>query len=231
MASSLPSGETYIDGIGVGACGIDLHSSSVITSTGVALLSSSEGAVLDGDRSGYIAMSQDSLAVAIEGTTVEGNAVGAPSPEVTVLEVKGASVERKIVGIIQGVCTYKVTVIEGTFHIGIALIATGIFSGVNGHTVEYPCAFAPAEKHPLQKEAVQKCFSEALPEPWCAGNITVNIEDLPVDEFAVDTNNFPEAGRILKENHLAVPTDKLLHSGYCVYPVYKLTLENFFKEG
>ena len=47
---------------------------------------------------------------------------------------------------------------------------------LNGHTVECPCAFAPAEKHPLQKEAVQKCFSEALPEPWCAGNITVNID-------------------------------------------------------
>ena len=47
---------------------------------------------------------------------------------------------------------------------------------LNGHTVEYPCAFAPAEKHPLQKEAVQKCFSEAMPEPWCAGNIAVNID-------------------------------------------------------
>lgn len=46
----------------------------------------------------------------------------------------------------------------------------------NGHTVERPCDFAPAEKHPLQKEAVQKCFSEAMPEPWCAGNITVNID-------------------------------------------------------
>ena len=47
---------------------------------------------------------------------------------------------------------------------------------LNGHTVGYPCAFAPAEKHPLKKEAVQKCFSEAMPEPWCAGNIVVNID-------------------------------------------------------
>lgn len=47
---------------------------------------------------------------------------------------------------------------------------------LNGHIVERPCAFAPAEKHPLQKEAVQKCFSEAMPEPWCAGNIMVNID-------------------------------------------------------
>lgn len=68
------------------------------------------------------------------------------------------------------------------------------------------------------------------PEEGPFANITVNIEDLPVDEFAVDTNNFPEAGKILRQNHLAVPTDKLLHSGYCVYPVYKLTLEDFFKE-
>ena len=47
---------------------------------------------------------------------------------------------------------------------------------INGHTVESACAFAPAEKHPLQVDAVQKCFSEALPEPWCAGNIKVNID-------------------------------------------------------
>lgn len=46
---------------------------------------------------------------------------------------------------------------------------------INGETFSCTCDFAPAEKHPLQVEAVEKCFSEAMPEPWCAGKIQVNI--------------------------------------------------------
>ena len=47
---------------------------------------------------------------------------------------------------------------------------------INGETFSCTCDFAPAEKHPLQRDAVIKCFSEALPEPWCAGKIDVNID-------------------------------------------------------
>ena len=47
---------------------------------------------------------------------------------------------------------------------------------INGENFSTACNFAPAEKHPLQRDAVIKCFSEALPEPWCAGKIDVNIE-------------------------------------------------------
>ncbi len=47
---------------------------------------------------------------------------------------------------------------------------------VNGENFSCECDFAPAEKHPLQSDAVQKCFSEALPDPWCAGNINVKID-------------------------------------------------------
>ena len=63
------------------------------------------------------------------------------------------------------------------------------------------------------------------PEEGPFANITVNIEDLPVDEFAVDVNNFPQAIGILAENRLAEFTGKQLRSGYCIYPVYKLTVE------
>ena len=47
---------------------------------------------------------------------------------------------------------------------------------INGEEFSCTCDFAPAEKHPLQVEAVEKCFSEAMPEPWCAGKIQVNID-------------------------------------------------------
>lgn len=61
-------------------------------------------------------------------------------------------------------------------------------------------------------------------------NITVNIEDLPVDEFAVDVNNFPQALRVLKENRIAKPTGKQVRSGFCMYPIWKLTIDEFLKE-
>ena len=54
--------------------------------------------------------------------------------------------------------------------------AQKISLAVNGENFFSACDFAPAEKHPLQVDAVQKCFSEALPEPWCAGDIKVKID-------------------------------------------------------
>lgn len=63
------------------------------------------------------------------------------------------------------------------------------------------------------------------PEEGPFSNITVNIEQLPVDEFAVDVNNFPSALRILVDNNIAHPTEKVLRSGYCIYPVWKLNEE------
>ena len=66
------------------------------------------------------------------------------------------------------------------------------------------------------------------PEEGPFANITVNIEELPADEFAVDVNNFPDALGILVENRIAEYAGKQLRSGYCIYPVYRLILE---KEG
>ena len=66
------------------------------------------------------------------------------------------------------------------------------------------------------------------PEEGPFANITVNIEELSADEFAVDVNNFPDALGILVENRIAEYAGKQLRSGYCIYPVYRLILE---KEG
>ena len=66
------------------------------------------------------------------------------------------------------------------------------------------------------------------PEEGPFANITVNIEELSADEFAVDVNNFPDALGILVDNNIAEFAGKQLRSGYCIYPVYRLILE---KEG
>lgn len=66
------------------------------------------------------------------------------------------------------------------------------------------------------------------PEDGPFANITVNIKDLPADHFCVDINNFPEAETILTENKLAEPTEVSFRSGFCIYPVYKLTMDKFF---
>ena len=77
----------------------------------------------------------------------------------------------------------------------------------------------------LHKNLVLTLFD---PEEGPFSNITVNIEELPLLEFAVDTNNFPQATTVLHENKLAEPTEKVLRSGFCIYPVWKLTLDKFF---
>lgn len=41
----------------------------------------------------------------------------------------------------------------------------------------------------------------------------------------VDTNNFPEVEKFLKENELAIPVDDFGQSGYCLYPLYAFYLE------
>ena len=64
------------------------------------------------------------------------------------------------------------------------------------------------------------------PEDGPFANITVNIEDLPADEFAVDVNNFPDALGILVDNNIAEFAGKQLRSGYCIYPVYRLLLDS-----
>ena len=63
------------------------------------------------------------------------------------------------------------------------------------------------------------------PEDGPFANITVNIEDLPADEFAVDVNNFPDALGILVDNKIAEFAGKQLRSGFCIYPVYRLILD------
>lgn len=58
-------------------------------------------------------------------------------------------------------------------------------------------------------------------EPY--GRLTVNIDKLPNDEAALDTNNWKDAESVAKSLG-AVPTGKMLASGFCTYPVYKFDL-------
>lgn len=54
-------------------------------------------------------------------------------------------------------------------------------------------------------------------------SLTTNIEELPSDQFALDVNNFTDAEFFCIQNGFAIPTKRLLTSGYCIYPVYQLT--------
>ena len=54
-------------------------------------------------------------------------------------------------------------------------------------------------------------------------SLTTNIEELPSDQFALDVNNFPDAEFFCIQNGFAIPTKRLLTSGYCIYPVYQIT--------
>lgn len=55
--------------------------------------------------------------------------------------------------------------------------------------------------------------------------LTTNIDPLPSDEAAVDTNNYPEAIEFITENELGTDTGKRIKSGFCEYPVYKFNLD------
>lgn len=59
-------------------------------------------------------------------------------------------------------------------------------------------------------------------EPYAI--ITKNIEELPEDFAAIDTNNCPWAEDFLKENDLGEETEMSFASGFCHYPIYKLNL-------
>lgn len=61
-------------------------------------------------------------------------------------------------------------------------------------------------------------YEEGLPY----ARITVNISPLPPNEVAIDVNNFPEALKILYDNNIAFPTEKVIRSGYCIYPIWRI---------
>ena len=67
------------------------------------------------------------------------------------------------------------------------------------------------------------CLSTKEGEPFAT--LSVNIEKLRFGTFCVDTNNCPGAEKFLTENNIATPTGDKFRSGFCEYPVYKLTDE------
>lgn len=101
---------------------------------------------------------------------------------------------------------------------------TVIIDKLHGRTVIYKDAIMKihAGRYATFDNLVLTLFD---PEEGPFSNITVNIEPLPVDEFAVDINNFPGAIDILHYNNIAHPTEKVLRSGFCIYPVWKLNEE------
>lgn len=54
-------------------------------------------------------------------------------------------------------------------------------------------------------------------------NLSTHFPDFGT--FCVDTNNCPTAEQFLIENNIAVPTGRIISSGYCKYPVYRLNEE------
>jgi hypothetical protein len=60
-------------------------------------------------------------------------------------------------------------------------------------------------------------------------DLTVNIYDLPEGLACIDTNNFPDAIRLIEEYNLGEFTSNFATSGYCTYPIYKLNIENINK--
>ena len=61
-------------------------------------------------------------------------------------------------------------------------------------------------------------------EPWC--NLSVNIVSLASGEFAYDANNNQQSNNIinvLEREGVVINTGKTVRSGYCTYPIYKVT--------
>lgn len=57
-------------------------------------------------------------------------------------------------------------------------------------------------------------------EPYA--RLTVKIADLPIHEFYVDTNNWPESVRFIQQFDIGRWTGAYKTSGFCQYPLYKL---------
>ncbi len=56
-------------------------------------------------------------------------------------------------------------------------------------------------------------------------DLTKNTDTvLPENEAAIDVNNFSEAREFIEMNNLGQNTGKVIHSGYCTYPVYKFDI-------
>ena len=53
--------------------------------------------------------------------------------------------------------------------------------------------------------------------------LSVKINPLEEGYFAVDVNNCPTAEEFLIINNIAKPTGKEIASGFCIYPIFKLT--------
>lgn len=54
--------------------------------------------------------------------------------------------------------------------------------------------------------------------------LTVNLQRLPANQAAIDTNNHPEAPEFIESNNLGHATGRTIKSGFCEYPVYEFDM-------
>ena len=54
--------------------------------------------------------------------------------------------------------------------------------------------------------------------------------NLPDDMQFVDTNNLPLAMNFIIDNNLGEFTEKFYMQGFCVYPLFKFFIDNFYEE-
>lgn len=60
-------------------------------------------------------------------------------------------------------------------------------------------------------------------EPYVV--MTVNIDKLPDNQVCLDTNNFPDGEKIMRDYEFGVPVD-VVQSGWCLYPIYEINIDN-----
>lgn len=62
-------------------------------------------------------------------------------------------------------------------------------------------------------------------------SLTVNLPNykLMENEVILDTNNFPDSVKIMEEYKLGKWTNNMAYSGFCVYPIYVMDMEEVEK--
>ena len=79
----------------------------------------------------------------------------------------------------------------------------------------------------LQLWTIEEEFG--YPEPYAT--MTVNLNQLEDGYAYLDTNNFPQVVKIFEEYNLGTYTGMSKMSGFCIYPLYKLNMEEIRKYG
>ena len=95
---------------------------------------------------------------------------------------------------------------------------------------EYPNCLLSVRRYANNNHIAISVYS---PEEGPIADITVNIRGIEnqtdIDKSCVDTNNFPEATRLIRELGIGKYTSLELVSGWCAYPVYEFDMDKVEK--